>query len=171
MWIQGGLLKILMHFSSVFINQRTWMQDCWKHWHIFIINLYQQIIIMYIYHALINALSTHMIHVNLNIIFCTHVEHSPTKIIYMKYYTEKQTPHTHCNEFKCVWHWSVSYIIHALTAHTHTRNDHSRNWVLILIGAEILWEEEGFQFGFKRCQGWAVSMSVHISPASLSQYQ
>ena len=36
------------------------------------------IIIIYIYHALINALSAHMIHINLNIIFCTHLEHSPT---------------------------------------------------------------------------------------------
>ena len=27
------------------------------------------------YHALINALSAHMIHINLNTIFCTHVEH------------------------------------------------------------------------------------------------
>ena len=43
------------------------------------------IIIMYIYHALINALSTHMIHINLNMIFYTHVEHSPTKTIYIKY--------------------------------------------------------------------------------------
>ena len=34
------------------------------------------IIIMYIYHALINALSAHMIHINLHVIFCTHVEHS-----------------------------------------------------------------------------------------------
>ena len=41
------------------------------------------IIIIYIYHALINALSAHMIHVNLNMIFYTHVEHSPTKTIYM----------------------------------------------------------------------------------------
>ena len=32
---------------------------------------------MYIYHALINALSAHMIYINLNIIFYTHVEHSP----------------------------------------------------------------------------------------------
>ena len=40
--------------------------------------------------------------------------------------------------------------------HTHTHNDCSRNWVLILAGAEILWEEEGFKFGFKRGQGWAV---------------
>ena len=43
------------------------------------------IIIMYIYHALINALSAHMIHINLNI-FYTHVEHSPIKTIYIKYY-------------------------------------------------------------------------------------
>ena len=43
------------------------------------------IIIMYIYHALINALSTHMMHINLNVIFCTHVKHSPTKTIYIKY--------------------------------------------------------------------------------------
>ena len=54
---------------------------------------------MYIYLALINALSAHMIRINLNMIFYTHVEHSPTKLIYIKYYTEnnnnkKQTkPH------------------------------------------------------------------------------
>ena len=34
---------------------------------------------MYIYHALINALSAHMMHINLNMIFYTHIEHSPTK--------------------------------------------------------------------------------------------
>ena len=34
---------------------------------------------MYIYHVLINTLSTHIIHINLNMIFYTHVEHSPTK--------------------------------------------------------------------------------------------
>ena len=34
---------------------------------------------MYIYHVLINALSTHMIHIKLNMILCTHVGHSPTK--------------------------------------------------------------------------------------------
>ena len=43
-------------------------------------------ITMYIYHALINALSAHMIHINLNVIFYTHVKHSPTKTIYIKYY-------------------------------------------------------------------------------------
>ena len=33
--------------------------------------------------ALINALSAHMIHVNLNMIFLTYVEHSPTETIYI----------------------------------------------------------------------------------------
>ena len=44
------------------------------------------IIIMYIYHALINAMSAHMIHINLNMLFYTHGEHSPTKTVYIKYY-------------------------------------------------------------------------------------
>ena len=46
---------------------------------------------MYIYHALINALSADMIRINLNMIFYTHVEHSLTKIIYIKYYTTTTT--------------------------------------------------------------------------------
>ena len=56
---------------------------------------------MHIYHALINALSAHMIHINLDILFYTHAEHSPTQTIYIKYYlkTNKQTKthytHTH----------------------------------------------------------------------------
>ena len=50
------------------------------------------IIIMYIYHALIdNAPSAHMIRINLNMIFYTHVEHSPTKTIYIKLFFFKQT--------------------------------------------------------------------------------
>ena len=36
-----------------------------------------------------NALSAHMIHINLNMIFYTHVEHSPAKTIYIKYYIKK----------------------------------------------------------------------------------
>ena len=52
------------------------------------------IILMYIYQALINALSAHTIPTDLNMIFYTHVEHSPTETIYIKYYIEKQT-HTH----------------------------------------------------------------------------
>ena len=85
---------------------------------------------MYIYHAPINALRTHMIHINLNMIFYTHVEHSPIKTIYVKYYKNK--------------------IKNTLQTHTHTHIDCSRNWVLILVRMEILQEEEGFQFGFKR---------------------
>ena len=46
-----------------------------------------KIIIMYIYHALKCA---HMIHINLNMIFYTHVESSPTKTIYIKYYLKKK---------------------------------------------------------------------------------
>ena len=55
--------------------------------------LHNIIIIMYIYHALINALSAHMIPK-----YDTHVEHSPTKTIYIKYYTKnknKSTKNTH----------------------------------------------------------------------------
>ena len=50
-------------------------------------------IIMYISHALITAVSTYMIHINLNIIFYTHVEHSPTKTMYIKYYTYTHKKH------------------------------------------------------------------------------
>ena len=75
---------------------------------------------MCIYRALINAFSSQMIHINLTVIFCTHVEHSPTETIYIKYYTKNNTkkppppppPHTH--------------------THTHTHTDCSRNWVLVL---------------------------------------
>ena len=47
-----------------------------------------------------------MIHINLNMIFYTHVQHSPTKTIYKKYYKNIKTHYTH--------------------------TDCSRNWVLIL---------------------------------------
>ena len=46
------------------------------------------LIIMYIHHALINALSAHIIHINLNTIFYTYVEDSPTKTIYIRHYME-----------------------------------------------------------------------------------
>ena len=32
-----------------------------------------------------------MIHINLNMVFYTHVEHSPTKTMYIKYYTKNNT--------------------------------------------------------------------------------
>ena len=65
-------------FSFVLVSHWSKRTGGWKErWlsHLTIII----IIIMYIYHALINALSAHMIHINLNMIFYTHVEHSPTK--------------------------------------------------------------------------------------------
>ena len=46
---------------------------------------------MYIYYGLFfDALSAYMIHINLNTIFYTHVEHSPTETVYIKYYMEKK---------------------------------------------------------------------------------
>ena len=68
---------------------------------------------MYIYRALIKALSAHMIRINLKKLFYTHVEGSPTKTIYIWQYMETHT-------------------------HTRTQNDCSRNWVLIVVMAEIL---------------------------------
>ena len=72
------------------------------------------IIIMYIYHALINALSAHMIHINLNMIFYTHVKHSPTKTMYVKYYLKN-------NKIK-INNKKIIIIIktHYKHAHTHT---------------------------------------------------
>ena len=49
---------------------------------------------MYIHHALINALSTHIIHINLNTIFYTQVGDSPNKTIYIRHYMDTHT-HTH----------------------------------------------------------------------------
>ena len=96
------------------------------------------IIIMYIYHALINALSTCMIHINLNVMFYTHqVEHSPTKTTHTKQDTERQTPHltpqhTQKTQFKRVQHWSVSYIMHTracthVHTHTHIHTTHTHH--------------------------------------------
>ena len=78
--------------------------------------LYTLVIIMYIYQALINTLRAHMIHINLNMIFYTHVEHSPTKTIYIKYYLKiyiyikMHYKHTHTHTHT---HMHVR-------AHTHT---------------------------------------------------
>ena len=66
---------------------------------------------MYIYDVLINALSAHIIPINLYTKFYTHIEHSPTKTIYTKCYMEMYTHihthththmHTHCNELRHV---------------------------------------------------------------------
>ena len=75
---------------------------------------------MYIYHALINALSAHMININLNMIFYTHVEHSPTKTIYIKYYTKtKQKAHYTHTHTHARMHARTHARTHANT-HTHT---------------------------------------------------
>ena len=94
---------------------------------------------MYIIHALISALSAYMIHINLNMIFYTHAEHSPTKTIYIKYYKNKkqQKDSTTNSETRTC-------------TPMDTHKDCSRNWVLVLVRMEILGEEDGFQFGFKR---------------------
>ena len=73
---------------------------------------------MYIYHALINALSAHMIHINLNMIFYTHVKHSPTKTIYRKYYLNNNNNNNNNNK-------------NALQMHTHTHT-HTHKDVIVL---------------------------------------
>ena len=103
--------------------------------------------------------------------FYQHAEHSPTNL-HKVLYKAKESKHTKIKPFIQAWHWSAHTHTHTHAhthththththmhthTHTHTHNDCSRNWVLILAGAEILWEAEGFQFGFKRWQGSAVS--------------
>ena len=44
---------------------------------------------MYIYHAFIHTLSANIMYINLNTIFCTHVEDSPTKSnVFQKLYLD-----------------------------------------------------------------------------------
>ena len=55
---------------------------------------------MYTYHAIIDDLSAHMI---LNTIFYTHVKHSLTNAVYIKYYNlyeTKQNKNTQCIQFE-----------------------------------------------------------------------
>jgi len=95
---------------------------------------------MDIYHALINTLSTHVIHINLTMIFYTHVERSPTKTVYIVYYTEEG------EEEKS-----------ALHTHAHTHTDCSRNCVLILVGWKYCEKRKVFSLALKKWQGWTVS--------------
>ena len=83
------------------------------------------------YHAFINALSSYTIHINQNMILSIHVEHSPTKTIYIK--------HTHTH------------------THTHTQSDCSRNWVLIL-GWKYCEKRKVFSLALKDDGGWAVGL-------------
>ena len=62
---------------------------------------------MYIYHALITALSAHITHINLNTIFYTYAEDSPTKTIYIRHYMERHThTHTHTHTHQSLIHIS-----------------------------------------------------------------
>ena len=88
------------------------------------------IIIMYIYRALIDALSAHMLHINLNTIFYTHAEHSPTNTIYTKYMGKPHTAQSYQHNLHKVYgkttHRPQSYQhnlhkVYGKTTHTHTR--------------------------------------------------
>ena len=93
-------------------------------------------IIMYSYHALINAMSAHMILINLNMIFYTHVEHSPTKTIYIKYYmcngvVERRTGRWPRQRSRSKWRPQQAYssnqvlFVQQQTISQHTQNPHS----------------------------------------------
>ena len=90
------------------------------------------LIIMYVYRTLISALSIHIIHINLNMIFYTH--NNLHKVLY-------RHTHTAMNlNVHDIGQYHTSYML----AHTHTHTDYgcSRNWVLILVGAKVLWVSE-----------------------------
>jgi len=76
---------------------------------------------MYIYHALINALSAHMIRMNLNMVFYTHVEHSPTKTIYIKYSTKAKTKQTKKTHYKHTHTHAHARTPASTHARTHTQ--------------------------------------------------
>ena len=89
---------------------------------------------MYIYHALINALSAHMIHINLNMIFYTHVEHSATKTIYIKYYLKFKN-NNNKNALQTRTHTHARTRMHArMHAHTHA---HTHTLTLAETGTDI----------------------------------
>ena len=78
--------------------------------------------IMYIYRVLINALSADIIHINLNIIFYAHVEHSPIKndlrkVLYGNTHTRTHS-HTH-SRTQARTHARTHTHSHSHT-HTHT---------------------------------------------------
>ena len=87
----ASLLIVESVFLIVEMFRNIYIPKTWKTKDVVLII----IIIMYIYCALINALSAHIIHINLNMIFYTHAEHSPIKNnLRIKYHTETHT-HTH----------------------------------------------------------------------------
>ena len=90
---------------------------------------------MYIYHVLISALSAHIIHINLNTVFYTHIEHIPTKTMYIRHYMETYT-HTHTH------------------AHTHT---HTHTHTCKILGSDISWGRNTVRRG--RFSVWLLKMT------------
>ena len=82
------------------------------------------IIIMYIYCMLINTLSAHIVHINLNIIFYTHVEHSPIKNNLHKVLYGNTHTHIHTQKMNLNVHdtdqYHTSYMRTCAHTHTHT---------------------------------------------------
>ena len=86
-----------------------------------------------IYNALINALSTHWIYINLKAIFYIHVKNSPTDTVYILYIAEnklrkKSSKQNECKPFN-------DLCTHYTDLHTHTHmhmHNCSYNWILIL---------------------------------------
>ena len=74
------------------------------------------IIIVYIYRALINTLSTHIIHINLDMIFYTHVGHSPIKNNLHKELYRNTHTHTHTHTQTHTHAHTHTYT----NTHTHT---------------------------------------------------
>ena len=97
---------------------------------------------MYIYHELIDALSTHMMHINLNTIY-THVEHSPTDAIYLKYRKKQEKVNAMNSD-----HIYIYIYIGDTDLYTYTHKYNTMAVAKNLVGAEVPWEEEGFQFSF-----------------------
>jgi len=97
---------------------------------------------MHIYHVLTNALSAQMIHINLNMAFYTHVEHSPTKTIYIKYYMEKQTSTRTTHTHACT-HAHYQTQIHGFSKRnkkslgsTHSGDESGVIWISSVLGTE-----------------------------------
>ena len=86
--------------------------------------------IMYVYHELIDALSTHMLHINLNTI-CTPVEHSPTNAIYLKYKKQEKVNTMNSDHIYIYMRDTDLY------THTHKYNTMALAKNLILAGVEV----------------------------------
>ena len=95
-----------LFFASECCSNHPGMHMCMNtlhhHHYIYILKdtITTDIIIMSIYHVLISALSAHIIHINLSMIFYTHVEDSPTKTIHTRHYMDTHT-HTHTHARAC----------------------------------------------------------------------